>query len=233
MVLGLAEIPGFPSTKDLVAARLTLGASIIFSIAILFANAWFLFRHARGDYLTVRNGLRPMAMSLLVLSIAFPLAYAATRVAFRGGALPDLGALVRGEGLEWARIARSVFVGQGALTLVLLYSGLWRSPSQETVELCSAWDRSKPLLRRVFRIKDDPLDKAEHERLIALLMVLKEGAKKLDTKALVAADLEVAGRLGKSADAVLKLVNTATGLLPNRVGEPSPAVDFLLGETSR
>jgi len=130
MFLGLAEIPSFPSTKDLVAARLSPFASIAFSVAILLANAWFLFRHARGDYLVVRNAIRPMAMSLLVLTIAFPSAYAATRVVWRGGALPDFPALVRGESFEWARVARSIFVGQGALALVLLYSGLWRSPSQ-------------------------------------------------------------------------------------------------------
>jgi len=55
----------------------------------------------------------------------------------------------------------------------------------------------------------------------------------LDTKALVPADLALAGELGKNAETVLKLVDKPTGTLPNRVGEQSSAVDFLLGEKGK
>jgi hypothetical protein len=128
---------------------------------------------------------------------------------------------------------RAVFVGEGGLAMVLLFSGLWKAPPQETLDLSGAWSRTRPLLRRVFC--DGPLlDVSEHERLKALLTLIAEAATKLDTRALREVDLAFAGRLAGAARTVLVPVRGAHGALRNlratKDQQLLAAVRLLLGE---
>jgi hypothetical protein len=226
-LLGIAEIPRFPTFKEFTTVQASPPEFFVLSAVIAVANACFLFLHARGDYLTARSGFRPMALSFLLLSGVFPLAWGAFRILFKHAPLPDVFALASGAGqlingaklsdasaLEWTRAARAVFVGEGGLTMVLLFSGLWKPPPQDTVDLSGMLDRARPLLRRVFK-HGEFLTEAEHERLKALLMTLGDGAEKLRTRGLSNADLAVVDRLTNDTRTVLTAVTRPLGALPN------------------
>jgi len=245
-VLGIQEVPRYPSFKDFAVVQASVGEFVWMSILIAIANAAFLFLHARGDYLTTASSLRPIGLTFVVLATAFPLAWGSYRIVGKGAPRPDLHALasgavlwIRGHALpvsatlEWTRVVRAIFVGEGGLAMVLLFSGLWKAPPQDTLEISGAWSRTRPLLRRVFRAGPF-LDLPEHERLKAMLTLLAEGATKLDTRALRDGDLAFARDLASAARTVLVPVRGPHGALPNlratKEQQLLVAIRFLLGE---
>jgi hypothetical protein len=225
--LGIVEAPRYPSFKDFTAVQAS--AAVFFGMSFLIAasNACFLFLHARGDYLTAASGMRPIGFTFAFLTVAFPLAWGTYRIFGKGAPIPDVQALASGAALwlrggalpsaaslEWTRVTRAIFVGEGGLAMVLLFSGLWKAPPQDTLDLAGAWSRTRPLLRRVFR--DGPfLDTDEHKRLQALLTLLDESGTKLDTRALLQDDLAYAKRLAAAARTVLAAVRGPHGALEN------------------
>ena len=171
--------------------------------------------------------MRPIGFTFAFLTVAFPLAWGTYRIFGKGAPIPDVQALASGAALwlrggalpsaaslEWTRVTRAIFVGEGGLAMVLLFSGLWKAPPQDTLDLAGAWSRTRPLLRRVFR--DGPfLDTDEHKRLQALLTLLDESGTKLDTRALLQDDLAYAKRLAAAARTVLAAVRGPHGALEN------------------
>lgn len=161
--LGLAQIPGFPSIKDLAALNASAGRLLLVSAVIGVANFYFLREHASGDFLDQRSALRPIGVTFLLLSIAFPVAWALYQMEFANAAFPNFRALFDGARLslkgaampadsldEWTRCVRVLFIGEGALSAVLLYSGLWKDPPKDTVDLGVNVSIARPLARRVF-----------------------------------------------------------------------------------
>ncbi len=246
MFLGIAEIPQFPNFKVFTAVQASAAGFLWLSILILAFDACVLFVHARGDYLTATSALRPIGLTLLLLAVAFPLAWGCYRVLAKGVAPPDIRILAdgvvswtRGAVLspavtsEWTRAMRGIFVGEGGLAMVLLFSVLWKAPPQDTLELSSAWSRTQVLLRRVF-CAGKLLDPDEHKRLETLLGGLAESATKLDTRVMRQRDLVYAGELAAAAAIVLTAVHRPFGALENLRTTDDPrliaAVRFLLGE---
>jgi hypothetical protein len=225
--LGLAQIPGFPSVKDLAAINASARWLLLVSAVIGLANFYFLYEHASGDFLDQRRALRPIGATFVVLSIAFPVAWALYRLQFANAAFPDFRALFDGARLslkgaamsaaslhEWLRGARVLFVGEGALTAVLLYSGLWRDPPKDTLDLGAIWSSTRPLVRRVF-CDGAALTEEEHERLQALLTAINEGATTLLTHDLRESDRDLANELRAAAAKVQNAVRGPHGALEN------------------
>ena len=245
--LGIAEIPHYPSFKDFTTVQASVGEFFGLSVLIAAANACFLFLHARGDYLTAGSGRRPIGLTFALLTGAFPLAWGGYRILGKGAAFPDFHALAAGVALwsrgaaltaapmlEWTRATRAIFVGEGGLAMVLLFSGLWKPPPQDTLDLAGIWGRAQPLVRRVFRKDGNLLSVEEHNRLQGQLTLLVEGARKLDTRALRQTDLERAQRLAGAANTVLDAVRGPHGALLNLRttddGNLLAAANLLLGE---
>lgn len=247
--LGIAEIPRFPSFKEFTAVQASPAEFFTLAAVISMANACFLFLHARGDYLTARSGLLPMFVTFLLLSATFPIAWSVFRITFKNAPFPEpaalasgVAALAKGTSLsnssthEWTRASRALFVGEAGLTMVLLFSGLWKPPPQNTLYISNAWDRARPLVRRVFRPGGALLTEPEHTRLKAHLAGLVEGAEALDTTLVLQADLEVAASLATHAQTVLELIDEPFGALENlrTINDQGhlAAVRFLLGEAN-
>jgi hypothetical protein len=244
--LGIAEIPRFPAFKEFTTVQASPSEFFLFSAAIAVANMCLLFLHARGDYLTTWSGLRPISGTFLLLSVALPLAWGGYRILFKSAPYPDLALLASGltrsvtgtklsaaATLEWTRLCRALFVGESGLTMMLLFSGLWKAPPQETLDISGVWDRSNALVRRVFKC-GPPLGAEEQERLKALLTLLSDSAKKLNTRAFLSADLTRAVGLAKNAEIILRAIDRPFGALgnlrTNASAQQRAAVSFLLGD---
>ena len=225
--LGVLGIPHFPSFDDFAKVNAPGIEFAAITIVIVVCNAWFLWMHARGDYLTFSSGRFPVGVTFLVLTLLFPVGWGMYRVYGSGAPSPDIPALITGvasllrrqsptaaAASEWGRAIRAVFVGEGGLATVLLFSGLWKTSSQDTVEFAGVWGRAQPLLRRVF-CGGPLLDPTEHQRLEALLGLLAETGTKLDTRALRQVDLNLAGKLAAAASAAGEAVHVPTGALEN------------------
>jgi hypothetical protein len=244
--LGIAEIPRFPAFKEFTTVQASPSEFLLFSAVIAVANMCFLFLHARGDYLTTSSGLRPISGTFLLLSAALPLAWGGYRILFRSAPSPDLTLLASGLArfvtgtqlsdaavLEWTRLFRALFIGESGLAMMLLFSGLWKAPPQETLDISGVWDRSNALVRRVFKCGPS-LEAQEQERLKTLLTLLSDSAKKLDTRAFLKADLTHAGELAKNAEVIMRAIDIPFGALENlrtnASAEQRGAVSFLLGD---
>jgi hypothetical protein len=226
-VLGVLGIPHFPTFNDFAKVEAPAIEFAAVAVVIMICNVWFLWLHARGDYLTFSSGRFPVGVTFLVLTLLFPVGWGIYRVYLKGAPLPDfpvlmggVASLLKSQGptpaaaSEWGRAIRAVFVGEGGLATVLLFSGLWKTPSSDTVEFAGFLARAQPLLRRVFC--DGPLlIAAEHKRLQALLAVLAESGGKLDIRALRQVDLDRAGKLAAAAADVGAAVQVMTGSLEN------------------
>jgi hypothetical protein len=209
--LGLLEVPRFTFFKDYTSLQASAGEFLTMALVFSVANMCFLYMHARGDYLRTRNALRPILTSFAVLSILFPVAWAVSRHVLKDAPSPDLHALTAGianwlrgmppsaaAALEWSRALRVLFVGEAALTAVLLFSGLWKAPPQDTLDFVSTMGRTRPLIKTTFR---SALDVPNHDidRLKLLLKGLVDSGAKLSIRELQTNDLDFAREVSKAA----------------------------------
>jgi hypothetical protein len=224
--LGLLEVPRFTFFKDYTSLQASPGEFLALGLIFSIANACFLYLHARGDYLRTRNAVRPILTSFAVLSILFPIAWAVSRYALKGAAAPDFQAFTEGGAnwlhgtkmssaslLEWTRALRVFFVGEAALTAVLLFSGLWKAPPQDTLDFVGTLGRAGRLIQKTFRGTAD-VTNDEIDRLKLLLKGLVDGAAKLSVRELQENDLEFATSVSSAAGLLLgKLDNRPGGTL--------------------
>lgn len=246
-ILGLFEVPRFTFFKDYTTLQLSASGFLSLAFVVSAMNACFFYLHARGDYLRMRNALRPILMSFAALSLLFTAGWAITHCAFKGAPVPDFHTLVDG-GLdwlharqvsaatvhEWTRVFRVLFIGEAGLTAVLLFSGLWKAPPQDTLDFAGTMSRAQPLIRRIFRGQTDVSD-IEFERLEVLLKGLVDSAAKLLVRELRDDDLDFARKVSKAAgllDGVLKArpKGTLGGLRDSDNVDLLSAVKVLLGE---
>jgi hypothetical protein len=229
-VLGMSGMPRFPAFKEFDQIQGTGRSFALWATVILAANACLFLINARGDYLDIRSGRRPISLSFLVLAVAFPCAWGLS-ILFENGLT-----FARHSTIDWAYIAKCIFVGEGGLTMVLLFSGLWKPSPQDTLDVIECRRSVCAPLRRLFR-GDPPQQptKEEGERLRVLLASLKDRSAKLATRSLLPADLELAYRLSKSAATVLDslMIPVAAFLNLRSYDDPAlhEAVAFLLEET--
>jgi hypothetical protein len=224
-VLGLSGVPRFPAFKEFDQIQGTSRSFAVWALIILVANACLFFLNARGDYLDIRSGLRPIALSFGILAVAFPAAWG----------LSDGATLARPSAIDWTYTAKCVFVGEGGLAMVLLFSGLWKPSPQDTLDVVECRRSVGTLLRPLFRGEPgQKFTKEEAERLNALLESLQDRSAKLATRSLLPNDLKLANKLSKSAAQIRERLKIPIAGFPNLRSYEDPelheSVAFLLGE---
>jgi len=248
--LGIAQIPGFPSVKDLTSVQGSIGWLLLLSALIGAANFYFLHEHASGDYLDQCWALLPIGVTLVALSIAFSVAWVLYRLKLGNAAFPDLAALFDGAWPwlkraavpdssvhEWTRAARALFVGESSFTAVLLFSGLWKEPARDTIDVIDLRDLARRPLRRLFcEVPPPQWGQEQAEQFLALLDSIRESAQKLRTRDLSKADHEFAAKLADSAELIrerlsVRPVSSWPQIRGNADVELKKAAGFLLGKT--
>jgi hypothetical protein len=245
-ILGLLEMPRFTFFKDYAAIQAAPGEFLGLALIFTVANACFFYMHARGDFLRMRNSLRPILISFALLFLLFPTALALYRYHFKGAPAPDFAALISGgedwingrnlsatSVREWTRAFRVLLVGEAGLTAVLLFSGLWKAPPQDTLDFVGTKSRARPLIRAIFCGNAD-LTKDQIDRLKLLLQSLVDGANKLSLRELLPEDLEFAHSVSGAAQLLLARLNrpwtTVRALRQNKSDHPMwSAVTVILG----
>lgn len=186
--LGLGGLPGFPAFLDFQGFQdfqASTGALAGWSLVLLAVSFLLLWSHARDDYLTARHAAGPIARTFVLLAAAFPLAWAAKAGVPFAPATPEAR-------ISWDLTLRVLFTGFGGLTLVLLFSALWRPGSSVSqmndarrstlaplAKLCAGkriagreWEQLRRDLRVVQleasaladRLEGDPAERAEQWR---------------------------------------------------------------------
>lgn len=219
VALGLLEIPRFTFFKDYASLQASPGEFLTLAAVFSIANACFLYLHARGDYLRTQNALRPILTSFAILSVLLPVIWAVSRYGLKHAPAPDLAALKEGaanwfngvklsgaSSLEWTRVFRVIFVGEAGLTAILLFSGLWKAPPQDTLDFVGTMSRTRRLVQRVFCDTGDIADQ-EVDRLEVLLKGLVDSAQKLSARELLEDDLDFANKISKAAGLLLVILS--------------------------
>jgi hypothetical protein len=246
VTLGLLEIPRFTFFKDYTSLQASPGEFLTLAAVFSVANACFLYLHARGDYLRTRNALRPILTSFAILSVLLPIIWAVSRYVLKNAPAPDLAVLIEGAAnwfhgakmsgaslLEWTRAFRVIFVGEAGLTAVLLFSGLWKAPPQDTLDFVGTMSRARRLIQRVFRGTGDIADH-EIDRLEVLLKGLVDSAEKLSARELLNDDLDFTNKISKAAGLLLGILGqwpqgTLDGLRKSDNEEMWSAITVLSG----
>ena len=227
-VLGLFAIPKFPAFKEFEGIQGSLALFIFWTVLLAIFNAAVFFMNTRGDYLTIRSGMVPIAISFLILSVALSGGWALYRMCAKSAPGLDLTALMAGSAYERTRVARTLFVGQGGLMMLLFFSGIWKPAPPETLEINQAWTDVRPLVDRLYRApRDIEWSPADAKQLRARLNQISKQAGKLITRNLLPGDHALASALALHAAALRAKLDTFLIELPNVRDDPAVKDSFL------
>lgn len=195
-LLGFTGIAPFPAFKEFEAIPETATMLSAWVVALFAVNACIFYMNACGDFVRVRSGIRPISISFILLSVMFVSLVGQRHV------------LTNHIRLVWPWLAdvgltsKVIFVGEGGLTIALLFGGIWKTAVFDTAKVTFLLDEARPLLKRAFLMDAPQLTEQEAERLRGILQLLSEQAKELRVRRMTSRDEAYVARLHESTGRV-------------------------------
>jgi hypothetical protein len=198
-LLGIMGVPRILPLAEFAAVKGSTAWHAAVAVIVVALNFVLFLVVARPDYLAFRNGIRPISRSFLLLSAAFLVIWAISRMV--ANAMPPSSAL----SLPWTSFARAVFVSQAGFTMALLFSAIWKPASQDTLEAMQMLGSIQSFLHRLFRERPmKPFQPSAAKELQDLLKAFVEKLEKLKPRPFIKADRDYAEKLEHDSDILVE-----------------------------